>query len=480
MSGLPDQARGRTSKYWNPVKLRTYPLASVFLLATGCASVHSPPLSPAVSAAALDARSLDDPRLGAFLVATGSPDAGTAGPWDLQRLTLAAVYYHPDIKVADARLALAQAAIRTAAQRPNPVFNLTPQFNATSANPTAWTVGTAINLLLELFGKREARTEEAKALAEAARFEVDSASWQVRGRVRSAMLTLWGAEQRAKLAAQRRDLQNEITGFLERRMIVGDVSALDVGRERANRDSAILATSDAARDVADARVSLTTAIGIPAHALDGVHLDYSALTAAPAPMDIPGLRRAALTTRSDIQASLARYAAAQTAVRLQLANRFPNLSVGPGYQYDQGDNKFSLSIQSDLPIFNTNGGPISEAEARRREAAANFIALQALVIGEIDRAVAAYQTASQSLDAAKNLAAGQADRKSRNARIFRTGAIDHVALLTGDIEYATGQEALLQALIAQRTALGQIEDAIRIPIFAPALPAAQDRDRSEP
>lgn len=462
------------------MKLRTYPFTSVLLLATGCASVHSPPLSPAVSAAALDARSLDDPRLGVFLAATGLPVAGDAGAWDLQRLTLAAVYYHPDMEIADARLALAQAAVRTAAQRPNPVFNLTPQFNATSANPTAWTVGTAINLLLELFGKREARTEEAKALAVAARFEVDSASWQVRGRVRSAMLTLWGVEQRAKLVAQRRDLQNEIAGFLERRLIAGEASALEMGRERANRDAAILATSDAARDVADARVSLATAIGVPAHALDGVRLDYSALTAAPAPIDIQGLRRTALTTRSDIQASLARYAAAQAAVRLQLANRFPNLSIGPGYQYDQGDNKFSLSVQSDLPIFNANGGPISEAEARRREAAANFIALQARVIGEIDRAVAAYQTASQSLDAAKTLAAQQADRKSRNARIFRVGAIDHVALLTADIEYAAGQEALLQALIAQRAALGQIEDAMRIPIFAPALPANQDRDRSEP
>ena len=72
------------------------------------------------------------------------------------------------------------------------------------------------------------------------------------------------------------------------------------------------------------------------------------------------------------------------------------------------------------------------------------------------------------------------DRKSRNARVFRVGAIDHVTMLTSDIEYAAGQEALLQALIAQRAALGQIEDAMRIPIFAPALPANQDRDRSEP
>lgn len=449
------------------------------LLLTSCASVPSRPIIPEISAAALDARSLSDPKLQAFLAASDAPTTPTA-PWDLHRLTLAAVFFHPDLEVADARLAAAEAAIQTAAQRPNPSLNLTPQFNATNANPTAWTIGMAVNLLLELFGKREARTGEAKALAEAARFDLDSASWRVRGRVRAAMLTLRSAEQRAVLVAQRRNVQVEMTGLVEHRFAIGEASSLDVGRERASRDAAVLAVSDAAREVADARVSLATAIGVPVRALDSIRLDYAAITDAPPPPDFATLRRTALTTRSDIQASLARYAASEAALKLQLANRFPNLAIGPGYQYDQGDNKFALSIQADLPIFNANGGPIAEAAARRREAAANFTALQTQVIGDIDRAIAAYRTASASLDAANALAAQQADRNARNTRVFRAGAIDHVTLLTGEIEYAAGQDALLQALVAQRIALGQLEDALHVPIFTQALSPAQTRDRTAP
>jgi cobalt-zinc-cadmium efflux system outer membrane protein len=446
-------------------------MAVLTLLLTDCASIPARPIVPDSRAAALDARSLNDLRLTAFLTASGEPVAAN-GAWDLGHLTLAAVYFHPDLEVADARLAVAQAAIRTAAQRPNPSFNLTPQFNATNANPSAWTIGTAINLLLELFGKREARTGEAKALAEAVRFDVDSASWQVRGRVRAAMLVLWSAEHRATLLAQRRDLQVDLTGFVERRRAIGEASALDLGRERAIRDAAVLASADAARDIADARVLLATAIGIPVRALDGIRLDYAAISEAAAPTDLPALRRTALTTRGDVQASLARYAAAEAALKLQLANRFPNIAIGPGYQYDQGDNKFALSIQADLPIFNANGGPISEAEARRREAAATFTALQAQIIGDIDRAVAAYRTASESLTAANALAAQQAELKARNARVFRAGAIDHVTLLTSEIEYAAGQDARLQALTALLTAIGQLEDALHVPIFTPALPTS--------
>ena len=455
--------------------------AGIFLtiLLTGCASVPSRPLVPEISAATLDARSLNDPRLQTFIAASGAAATPTDA-WDLRRLTLAAVFFHPDIELADARLAVAEAAIRTAAQRPNPSFNLTPQFNATNANPTAWTIGTAVNLLLELFGKREARTGEAKALAEAARFDVESASWQVRGRVRSAMVKLWSAERRATLVAQRRDLQIDLTGFVERRLAVGEASSLDAGRERTSRDTAILAVADAAREVADARVSLATAIGVPVRALDGIRLDYAAITDAPLPTDFAILRRTALTTRGDIQASLARYAASEAALKLQLANRFPNLAIGPGYQYDQGDNKFALSIQGDLPIFNANGGPIAEAAARRREAAANFTALQTQIIGDIDRASAAYRTASASLGAANALAAQQADRKARNARVFRAGAIDHVTLLTGEIEYAAGEDARLQALTVQRIALGQLEDALRVPIFTAALPPTATSSRTAP
>ncbi|WP_298671484.1 TolC family protein [uncultured Sphingomonas sp.] len=385
---------------------------------------------------------------------------------------MAAVYFHPDLDVADAQLAVAQAAIRTAAQRPNPSFNLTPQFNATNANPTAWTIGTAINLLLELFGKREARTDEAKALTEAARFDVANVSWQVRGRVRAAMLALWGAEQRAGLIARRRDLQTELAALVERRLAAGDVSALDAGRERANRDILVLAVSDAARDIADARVSLASAIGVPVHALTGLVLDYAALADAKQPSDVATLRKTALTARSDVRASLARYAASEAALKLQLANRLPNLSIGPGYQYDQGDNKFSLSLQTDLPVFNANGGPVAEAMAHRREAAANFTALQAGIITEIDRAEAARKSTGASLVAADTLAAQQADRARRNMRVFNAGAIDRVTLLTGEIDYAAGQESRLQALIAERTALGQLEDALRVPIFTKALPAA--------
>ena len=41
----------------------------------------------------------------------------------------------------------------------------------------------------------------------------------------------------------------------------------------------------------------------------------------------------------------------------------PDVHLNPGYQFDQGDNKWSIGLTFDLPILNQNQGPIAEAKA---------------------------------------------------------------------------------------------------------------------
>src|SRR5205085_2292763 len=98
-------------------------------------------------------------------------------------------------------------------------------------------------------------------------------------------------------------------------------------------------------------------------------------------------RRELLLTRPDILASLAEYAASQSALQLEIAKQYPDIHLSPGYEFDQGDNKWSLGVGITLPIFNRNQGAIREAIAKRSEAAANFATLQAHAINETERAV---------------------------------------------------------------------------------------------
>ncbi|HVC55978.1 MAG TPA: TolC family protein [Stellaceae bacterium] len=450
----------------------------VTALLAGCASFHPAPLSAAQIAGAIDARSLDDARLATFIAA----ELGKSEPasrWDLARLTLAALYYHPDLDIARARLAAARAAVVTAGQRPNPTLDLTAAFGTSAAagaipmGAAPLTIGPVVTFVIETFGKREYRTAEARQLAEAARQDVATAAWQVRGHVRGALIDLWMARGRLSLLRRRLALEDELVDLLERRQAAGATSALDVTRERVLRAQFALAVRNAEQARVDARARLATSIGIPLAALDGVTLSFDALdrpAAPPAGIAAGALRRRALTGRSDVAAALAAYAAAQSALQLAIAGQYPNLTLGPGYQYDFGLDKYMLGPSLVLPIFNHNEGPIAEAMARRRQMAARFTALEAAIIGAIDRAAADYRAASAVVATADALTADARRRERQMRRSFAAGEIDRPSFVAAEIEEAAAALSRFDAVAKQRRALGRIEDALRQPLFEPAAP----------
>src|SRR5206468_88698 len=98
-------------------------------------------------------------------------------------------------------------------------------------------------------------------------------------------------------------------------------------------------------------------------------------------------QRIGLINRLDVRRGLADYAAAEAELRLEIAKQYPDVHIGPGYQFDQGQNKYAIGVTVELPVFNQNKGPIAEALAHRRQAAAEFVRVQAQAIGQIELAL---------------------------------------------------------------------------------------------
>ena len=457
---------------------RIVALGIAAVLAAACATYRPEPIRPAIRAAQLEARSLQDPRLLQFIdaVARSTPtgrasaQAGTdfAAPksWDLGTLTLAALYFHPSLTIARARLREAQAAGRTASEIQNPTLSF-EDLSHSVASPAAWTVSPVIDFLIETAGKRARRTQEARALTRAALEDLTTASWQVRAGVRNGLLACWATEQRLSLDRQRLAYQTELTKLLERRFAVGEISALEVERARVDTSQLHLAVLSVEQQLVDARTGLARAIGIPVRALDPVRLSFTALRDARPPANESQLRSEALTGRSDVQSALAGYSAAEAALALEVARQYPNLTLGPGFSFDSVQNRYILLPQLNLPIFNHNQGPIAAAQARREVAAARFTALQLQVMDQVDGAMADYRAASATLGTADALLDQEQDRESRTDQSFRAGAIDRPALLAAQIERGIAAQAQLDALARQRSALGALEDALEHPLYFP-------------
>jgi len=434
--------------------------------ATGCARFHDAPLSAEKVSAEFEARSLSDPGLEAF-VQRHRPSEETSWPpasWDLNNLTLAAFYFHPELDVARAQAAGARAARLTAGQRPNPTLGLSPAYDITTSIPSPWIVAASLDLPLETAGKRGYRAARADRLSDAARFQLAATAWRVRSRVRACLLALATATQREALLKQHEGHSNRCVRLLEGQARAGDVPPIEVTQARAAWNRTRLELHEAELQAATARLQLADALGLPPAALDGVALDLTGFQNLPAEVPDAAARRHALLNRADILAALAEYAAAQSALQLEIARQYPDVHLSPGYEYDQGDNKWGIGLSLELPLLNRNQGRIAEAAAKREELAARFNALQARVLADIEQALAAYRLSVKKAEAAAALGEQLATQVRLAAAMHAAGELAQVDVARRELEAAAAGLAQLDAHAQAQAALGALENALQIPV----------------
>lgn len=446
---------------------RGWSVAVCAVAISGCAHYEPAPIVPAQSAAALESRGLADPALRAFI----ESNPGHALPewplktWNLELLTLAAFYYSPELDVARARWDAANAAVATAGGRPNPALNLVPTY---STNPplgvSHFMPSIGLDVPIETAGKRGHRILEARQSAEAARLNVVGAAWQVRRILTGALLDYAVARNRASLLQRQFELQEQAMHLKERELAAGAVAGSDVTAVRVQVAKTRLDIEAARAEGIEARARCADALGVPLRALDAAELQYDFGPADATALASEDARRRALQERSDVLASLAQYEATQAALQLEIAKQYPDVHLGPGYAWTEGENLWSLGLAFELPVLNRNQGPIAEAAAHRKEAGANFTVLQAKVIHEVDTAVAALKAADDGSLAAEKLLATQRrilDATQAQRRAGEVGALETVA---AQIDVVNTESLAFEADVRRHRALRALEDAVQRPL----------------
>lgn len=444
------------------------PVALAILGLSGCAHFVSRPLQPTATAQAWDQRSLADPGLQRFFGKT-QPTRPAAWPlreWTLDDLTLAAIYERPDLAVARAQWDVAQAGTITAGERPNPSISASGTYDTTT--PPPWIPGVSFDIPIETAGKRGDRLAEARAQAEATRWDFVGKIWQARVEVRAALLDLDRARQTAALLAEQERAQAEQVRLLEGQLRAGAVAEAAVTPARIALDTTRLAQAQARTDASAALAALANAVGVPTAAVRAVKLSFAGLGNFPAALSEAQARREAVLNRADVRSALAAYAASQAALKLEIAKQYPDIHLGPGYELDQTDNKWTLGLTLDLPVFNHNQGPIAEARARRRLAAAQFVAVQARALSDTETAYVAYQAARAQSATAAALQRGLQQRLASVRAMQQAGEVDPLAVASAEVEYATGALQHLDAVVKAQQALGAFEAAIQSPQVIPA------------
>jgi outer membrane protein, heavy metal efflux system len=378
----------------------------------------------------------------AISVSALQAQAQTTAPPPKRSITLSdavEIFMQRNLQLVAARYDIdtAEAEKLTARLRPNPQISF-----ASSGVPLAFT-GPLISeqtydyglaQTFELGGKRGKRIDLANKNADLARGQFEMAVWSLTNDLKRKFYTVLLNESLLNLARENQATFSEIIKHTNELVQAGEISGLDLKRlevEQLKFDTDV-ANSERDYEVAlrDLRVTLGGDYQTMEIAAVGA-LDYQ-----PYVFSLTELREKSLAARPDLKAARLSERAADASIRLQNAQRIPDLAVGGGVeQVPAGTSSYIFSVGIELPIYNRNQGERAKALIEKMKAQNQEQLLTNQVLSDVDKALVAF------------------DMQKRRVELYRTGVLTKVNDIQNLTEVAlkAGESSTLELLDAIRT-----------------------------
>jgi cobalt-zinc-cadmium efflux system outer membrane protein len=345
-----------------------------------------------------------------------------------QNLALVAARY--DVETADAEKL-------TARLRPNPQFTLGLSdlpVNLSGPLIKEQTYDYGISRTFELGGKRNKRMETAEANSEVARGQFQMVVWQMANDLKRKFYTVVLNQSLLNLARENETTFDEIVKHTTELMNAGEISGLDLNRVEVEKLKFDTDLANAERDYEVALRDLRFTLGGDYRAMDidvSGSIDYEAHQ-----FTHDELLDLALAARPDLKAAKLSERAAAANIRLQDAQRIPDLTLGGGVeQVPAGTSSFTFGVGITLPVSDRNQGERAKALIEKKKAENQEQLLTNQVRSDVDKALVAFQLQKRRVD------------------LYRTGVIGKVNDIQNMTEIAlkAGESSTLDLLDAIRT-----------------------------
>ena len=400
-------------------------------LTTGCATYRPAPIEPLQVLEGLEAIEWN-PSAPSPEAPPGSADNPVVGPRELAAF---AVSTNPQLAAARAEVGVRRAILVEAGLLPDPEFGWDAMNNVASAlvDGSASSVDTisGFGLMFPLLrpGERGARVGAAEWRAEEARRRVAAAEWALTRSIHVAYEEVRASEVLLSQTQALTEVAESTNDYFKRARDAGAATAIQANLALGELQAIRLDGVRAEARVRQARQELNGLLGLP----PGIELPLSpgadpsvheALSTTPS-----DLTTHAVESRPDLAALLARYQAAEEAVRLAVSKQFPQIAIGTG-------------ISLTLPFFSKFGRPeIRTAVAQREQLSREFAAAVHAARREIAAAHVLWTFAERELELVENELLPNAEQNLELSReAFQAGEVTLLETL-----------ALQRALVEART-----------------------------
>ena len=345
-----------------------------------------------------------------------------------QNLELVAARY--DIETADAEKL-------TARLRPNPqitvgLSDLPVNFSGPFIKEQTYDYG--VSRAIELGGKRNKRIDVANANSELARGQFQMAVWQMTNDLKRKFYTVVLNQSLLNLARENQTTFAEIVKHTAELVNAGEISGLDLERVEVEKLKFDTDLANSERDYEVALRDLRFALGGDYRAKDievAGTIDYE-----PYQFSHDELLDMALAARPDLKAAKLSERAADANIRLQDAQRIPDLTLAGGVeQVPSGTSSYTFGVGIELPVSNRNQGERAKALIEKRKAQNQAQLLTNQVLSDVDKALVAFQMQKRRVD------------------LYRTGVLTKVNDIQNGTQIAlkAGESSTLDLLDAIRT-----------------------------
>ena len=365
----------------------------------------------------------------------GTPAKGTITISDAvsifmqQNLQLLAARY--DIDTVDAEKL-------TARLRPNPeisveLSDIPLDFSQSFVKPQTFAYG--ISQTFELGGKRGKRIAEANANSDLARAQFQIVLWQLTNDLKKKFYTVLLADSLLKLARENQTTFAEIVKHTTEVFQLGEISGLDLQRLEIEKFKFDTDVANSERDYEIALRDLRVTLGGDYRTMDVAvagSIDYY----QPSEFSLTELRDKALAARPDLKAAQLSERAADASIRLQDAQRIPDLTLGAGIeQVSQGGSTYNFGVGIPLPISNRNQTERAKALIQKRKAQNEQQLITNQVLSDVDKALVAFEI------------------QKRRVELYRSGVLTKVdeTLRLSELSLKAGESSTLDLLDAIRT-----------------------------
>jgi len=368
----------------------------------------------------------------------------------------------PELLAGALKVRAAQGDVTTARLYPNPTLSFgAGNFPIGRTNPPGIGAGDTVNEQvgigqeLVLWGKRGERIAAAHGRMAAAGAERADLDRRLVFEVRARFVRTLVAGERLRLARENLTHYRETVRVSRERADAGEISAAEF-------DKIALEQRGFEHEVADAEIERRQAVAelLPLLGLDVADLvPVGELRLPAARTDTDTLVSEALRRRPDLTAAERAAEAAEAALRLARAERWPNVTVGVQYTHDEFQvagnlaNSLGANFSLPLPLVNRNQGEIQRAEAEALIARREVQKLRLGIPQEVRTAVTSYTVAGERVRRFEEAFLRQSEDARRAAEVsYREGAISLLEFVEAERTFIQTQRDHLDALLDGHTA----------------------------